>query len=158
MLDAVFSNPVARVLFREGSTEWSHFWHDTDTGELCKVRSDWINNDMELCIDLKTASDASRDGFLRACVNFSYELSAMYYLEGLRQTDTEIKEFIFVVVENTPPHLVSVYVLPPELKNKGSIMWRRALDTYHQCRQTDTWPGYPEEIQQLDAPRWALNT
>jgi len=157
MRDAVLMHPTAAVLFAAGRAETSHYWIDEATGELCKIRTDWYNDDMELIVDLKTAADASRDGFLRACVNFRYDLSAAYYTEGARQTDTPVQEFIFVVVENTPPYAVAVYTLPEELKNKGNITWRRALDTLHACKESNSWPGHPEEIQLLDAPKWALN-
>ena len=86
MRDAVLMHPTAAVLFAAGRAETSNYWIDEATGELCKKRDDWYNDDMELIVDLKTAADAGRDCFLRACVNFSYELSAMYYLEGCKQS------------------------------------------------------------------------
>lgn len=157
MRDSVLMHPSASVLFAAGKAEQSHFWLDEITGELCKKRDDWYNTDHEVIVDLKTTSDASREAFLRAVVNFRYDLQEAYYREGSRQTDTPVQEFIFVVVENTPPYAVAIYTLPEELKHKGDIMWRRALDTLHECKITDTWPGYPTEIQVLDCPKWALN-
>lgn len=156
MRNSVMAHPMASLLFTSGIAERSHYWIDEDTGELCKCRTDWYNTDHELIVDLKTTADASEDPFLRAAVNFGYELSAAYYLEGAKQTDTPAKEFIFVVVENTPPYAVAVYVMPETQKYKGYILWRRALDTLHQCRISDTWPGYPEGIQVLNVPKWAL--
>lgn len=156
MRDSLLSHPTASVLFASGAAEQSHFWIDEDTGLLCKVRPDFYNSDHEVCVDLKTTTDASNDAFLRAVVNFSYELQAAYYQHGLAHTDTKSIEFIFVVVENTPPYAVSIFTLPEEMMHKGNVMWRRALDTMHQCKMSDKWPGYSTDIQVLDCPSWAL--
>jgi hypothetical protein len=29
------------------------------------------------------------------------------------------------------------------------------LDIYAKCVKTDVWPGYKDELQQIELPRWA---
>lgn len=156
MAQSVLAHPIARILFANGRPEVSRYWKDPETGLLCKTRNDWENNDHNLIVDLKTATDASRHAFLRNVVNFSYELQNAYYLDGAAASGDEFVGFVFVAVENTPPHAVAIYTLPDELIHKGRMMYRKALDLYKQSLLTNEWPFYPEEIQVLDAPRWAL--
>lgn len=156
MVDALMAHPMARILLSEGAAESSRYWYDPQTMELCKVRFDFFNEPHNVIVDLKTTGDASESAFVRTCVNFRYELSAMYYMEGARQTGQDPRDFVFIVIERKPPFLISLFTLPPELKNKGEITWRRGLNIWHQCRKTNTWPGYSEEIRVLDAPAWAL--
>lgn len=156
MRDSLLLHPTASVLFAAGVAERSHYWTDDTTGELCKVRPDFYNTDHDVCVDLKTSSDASKDSFLRSLVNFGYDLSASYYLHGLDQTGIKAIDFIFVVVENMPPYPVAIYTLQGEMLHKGHVLWRRALDRLHECKTNNQWPGYPDEIQVLDCPAWAL--
>ena len=45
---------------------------------------------------------------------------------------------------------VHLLVLEP-----GRAVYRRDLATYAECLRSGEWPGYPEEIRELELPAWA---
>lgn len=149
---------TASGLLTEGKSEVSVFWTDEETGCACKGRIDYVRETLKAVTDLKTAADASLDGFSKAIGNYHYERQAGYYLEGLTQaTGKEWDTWVWVVQEKTPPYAVAVYM--PELKDvqAGLQEARELLRIYKDCKAKDAWPGYPDRIQTIERPGWAKN-
>lgn len=155
MANAVLSHDVAWALFQEGTPEVSMFWEDPDTGLQCRGRADWIPSGHSVLVDLKTAADGSYEGFSKAAANFNYDMQAAHYLNGSRECGLERDHFVFVVVENVPPHAVSLFVPDREMMQSGKVKMRRALGTLRECFDSGVWPGYPQEVQVLTLPNWA---
>lgn len=156
MRDAVRAHPIAGLLYSVGKPELSLFWDDPETGLLCKARPDWYNTDHEVIVDLKTAADASEEGFSRAAGNYGYHMQDAHYLDGAAACGLTARGFIFVVVENTRPHAVAVYVLDDRARDAGRTKIRRALNLLAECKREDKWPGYPAEIKTLELKPWSL--
>ena len=156
MRDAVMAHPLARVLFAAGEAEGTLLWDDEETGLACKARPDWWNGDHDLIVDLKTASDGSFDGFSRAAGAYGYHLQAAHYMDGAIACGMKPQAFLFVVVESAPPHAVAVYTMDDNTIHAGRVKIRRALNLLAECRRTNTWPGYPVEIQTLEIKPWSL--
>jgi hypothetical protein len=150
MAEAVHQHPASSFLLDlPGVCEASYFWTDTETGLECKVRPDWHSEDRRLLVDVKTTDDASPEAFKRSCAKFRYHVQAAWYLRGL-----QAEQFLFIAVEKQPPHLVGVYVATPEMVAAGGRAADRNLTTIAECRAADRWPGYGDEIQPLDLPRF----
>lgn len=64
-------------------------------------------------------------------------------------------QFVFVLVEKTPPYLVSVVELVPDAIADGRMLNRAAIDMYADCRDRNVWPGYPSLIHPVDVPDWS---
>lgn len=146
--ESVMAHKAARALLeRVGNAEQSAFWTNPDTDVLCKCRPDYIH---DFVVDLKTTEDASPQGFARSIAKYRYHIQAAQYTEG-----TQRERFIIVAAEKTPPYGVAVYLLGDGDVAKGLETRRRELDIYAECKATNTWPSYPQEIQPITLPAWA---
>ena len=65
MAKSVLESPTRPANDEEGSPEVSYFWEKD--GHKLKARPDWVNG--KYWMDLKTARDATRQGFVRACAD-----------------------------------------------------------------------------------------
>jgi exodeoxyribonuclease VIII len=147
---AVREHPAAAlVLGKPGACEQSYQWTDETTGEVCKCRPDWLSECGRLVVDLKTTDDASPAAFQRSVQKFRYHVQAAWYLRGLGA-----EQFVFIAVEKAPPYLVGVYVATPEMVAAGGRVADRDLARLAECRAANAWPGYGDEIQPIDLPRW----
>jgi exodeoxyribonuclease VIII len=151
---AVRSQPFARALLADGQAETTLLFERE--GVQCKARPDWLCNGHDVILDLKTAADASYDGFQRAAGNWKYHLQNSWYIDAVETVGLGLRRFIFLVVESEPPHGVALYELDAEAIHAGRIRCERALSRYIECNQTGEWPGYPREIQPLSLSKWSL--
>lgn len=152
MAEAVRRHPAARVLLnKSGKAEQSYFWTDDDSGIECKCRPDFHTDDRRIIIDVKTTEDASPSKFLRSSVlQWRYHVQAAFYMQGVPEAEV----FLFAVVEKKPPFAVAVYSLPAKLLERGLEEAKADLRTIAECRATDKWPSYSEEVQELPLPKW----
>ena len=174
MAASVMAHPNASLLLSSGVAESSIYWwyktmdnDEIDAGEkykeMLKVRPDFICSDYPVVLDLKSAQDASYSGFARAIHNFGYHVSAAMYLEGVNQCQPLLKElrhiaytkFVFVVVESEAPYLTAVYELSADDLQLGKTIYRNCLRTLRDARETQSFPGYPEEIRIIELPAYA---
>lgn len=135
-----------------GLIESSVFWTDPATGMECKCRPDsWLQSD-GIVVDLKSADDASPDGFARACAKYRYHVQAAHYMDGTKAT-----RFIFIAQEKKPPYAVGVYELSPESLELGRQMRDQDLQTYASCMRSGVWPGYPSGVSVITLPSWSFH-
>ena len=153
---AVWSHPAAAFLLnRPGQAEQTYLWIDEATGMECKCRPDWMTNDGQLIVDLKTTEDASPAGFRKSIGNFRYHVQAAWYLDGIeRATGRRPEQFIFICVEKKPPHAVAVYAASVEMVATGAITAEADLARLAMCRESNEWPGYSNQIEVIDLPPW----
>lgn len=105
--------------------------------------------------DLKTAVDASPDGFNRAVAKYSLHVQEAWYRDAHRtETGTELDAFTFLVIEKTAPYLVGVYDLDVVWRDIGREQAKKAREMWLRCTETNTWPGY--ETQTLSCPPYIL--
>ncbi len=102
--------------------------------------------------DLKTSMTSNpHDWKRKAYWDFQYHRQAAIYLDG--DSDgiyTGEKEFYFIVVETTPPYLVSVHVVSPGLIAKGMVQYRELLKKLKWCQENDKYPHYDKELYEWD--------
>ena len=148
MRDAVYANSAAKKLLVHGQPEQSVFWNDGEFDVECKARGDWVREN--IIVDLKTATDASKQSFSKSIANYRYHVQAAHYEVGF-----DIDKFVFIVVESEPPHGVAIYAVDSNMLLRGSEARKRNLDSYCECKAADVWPGYPEKVQSIELPSWA---
>jgi len=153
--ESVKSHPVASQILKGGIAETSLFHQDNQTGNLVKVRPDWITED--LVVDLKTSTDASPEAFSKACFNFTYHMQAAMYLDvAANVMDIQLNSFVFIVVEKNPPYQVAVYYADSDMIKLGHAEYRAALELYSKCKADGEWPGYnANQITSIGLPAWA---
>jgi len=148
--DSVYANKAAKALLSDGDPEATVVWENSETGELCKARADWLRENV--IVDVKTTMDARPDAFAKAITNYRYDVQASHYGEGF-----DLSRFVFIAVEKDPPYAVAVYAADDLIRSRGKESRDRNLRTYAECRAANQWPGYEEVIQTIHLPRWAIN-
>lgn len=161
MAEAVLAHPTARALFeQDGNAEASVFATDPVTGVEMRARFDFLPDGMQdnpCAVDLKTTGKkATKLGFERTVLDWQYEFQERWYFQTLKNATGIEMPFRFVVVETAAPHLVAVHELDVVWREMGDAKIRRALETYAECSATDTWPGYPTEVQMSSPPVYAI--
>ena len=158
MKDKTEHHPRFPKYFEEGKPEVSVFWDMQDVG--CKCRPDWMINDGEYIIDLKTSSDASEEGFPKAVANFRYHVQDAWYTVGVKRAlKVSRPEFVFIVVENVEPYSIGIYVLDQPSKDEG---WqvadknlRRYVDYYNKPEE-ERFSGYSPDAVEVSLPRYGF--
>jgi hypothetical protein len=154
MTEAVLAHPKARMLLEDAEmVEASVFATDPDAGVDMRARFDYIGHRAG---DLKTARDASPDGFARSAAEYRYDVQQEWYRLAYAIAARDTMPFDFIVVESHAPYLVAVYELDIEFVQMGRRKVREALDTYAACVASGVWPGYPVDAEPLLPPAWLL--
>ena len=152
---ALQASPAAPLLFGEGGqNEVSYTW-ELD-GIPCKARADRIIPGH--IIDLKTAPTASPAGFQRSMATWGHHLRASFYMDGWArqgQGEYDADDYLFVVIQKEPPHLVSTYRLEERSLSWGRKLVRRALRKFKDAYQRDQWPGFVTDMAEIGLPVWA---
>lgn len=160
MAETLRKHPIASALLdpERGHPEQSLFWDDPETGVTLRARLDWLPDPSSggrlIVPDYKTAASADPNEFARKAADFGYDMQDPWYLEGLRALGVaEDLAFVFIVQAKTPPYPVSVVQLHDVDRAIGAARNRRAIETYAQCKATDTWPGY-DDVTVVELPVW----
>jgi hypothetical protein len=120
---------------------------------LCRIRAD-IHIHRKI-IDYKTTG-VSLDNFARQASKFGYDLQAAMYMRVAEELGEKC-EWLFLVQETVAPYPVQIFRPTMEFLEVGKRKFAEALNIWHECMLLDEWPGYPTDIQMLDAMPWDLN-
>jgi hypothetical protein len=150
---AVLAHPLASRLLTGGQAEAPMRWIDDATGIPCRALVDYLRPPW--LVDYKTTESASREHLARAVRRYGYHVQAWWYLDGARALELdELPAFVFIAQEKTPPFLVRVFDLADEWFAVAAGDARRAREMFRDCSKTDLWPGYPNRVATIDAPRY----
>jgi exodeoxyribonuclease VIII len=156
--DAVWGDPfMAEVLGSPGFNEASVFWEDPTTGLLCKARIDALRlwRGYTVVIDLKSAADASKEGWRKALGKLFYPAQAAHYLNGLNAIAPAERLFMWCVVEKKTA-LPVVYEPGYATLEYGRRQVARWLARLKRCRDTNEWPGYPGGRNPIELSEWTF--
>jgi hypothetical protein len=153
---AISSHPAAATLLSgDIGVEHSVFWTDEESGMACRCRPDVIRCD-GIIVDLKTTQDASFAEFSKNIANFRYHVQAAMYTDGLRANGVQAESFVFLCVEKEAPYLVQCFVCDDQMIDIGRTLYKRDLQTYKRCLQTNQWDAYSPAIVPISLPFWAV--
>lgn len=141
--------------FRTGRCEQTLIWQRD--GVWCRMRADWIpGNGAEIIYDVKTtAGSAHPDLWSRARMFEGPDIQSSHYKDGARAVlGWKRPRFRNVVIEQKPPHALSVLELDPAAINLADRKWKPAVRTWGRCLAEDRWPGYPSRVCHVEAPPW----
>ena len=158
--DALLAHPTAGGLLTGGDAEVSMFWQDPEFGVWLRGRCDYMTLFVgPTIVDVKKTKDASPEGFAKSVYEYGYHRQDPHYREGwasILGCDWQDIDFVFAVVEPEPPYLVATYRIKPEHAELGREQNRIARERFRDCRKADIWPGYSEEIEDLELPRYGV--
>lgn len=157
MVESVRQHPIHDAMFCDGRAELTMQWVDAKLGIPCKARFDYLRDD-GIALDLKSCTNASAEEFVRSVARFKYHYQEAHYRNGYEHLCGEsLRAFLFVAVENTPPHACAVYVIESNAVRFAIDRVDEAMQLYAEARRTGEWRGYPQEVTPLTLPRWAIS-
>lgn len=156
MQESVYSQPGASEALKAGGfRELSAFVEDPETGVLLRCRYDLIDA-FGLATDLKKTRSAAPEEFARSIYNYRYHVQDAMYSHVYELITGEPLAFQILAVEEEAPHCAMLYTLDEESKRIGFEEYRRDLELYAECERTGEWCGYPDPVQTISLPGWAL--
>lgn len=159
--NAVNSMRETALFLKDGLAEQSYFAEIEGVPVRC--RPDFLNEALGLCVDLKTTSDASADGFAKSVANFNYHIQAAFYTDILRLCGKRVENFLFIAVETKKPYMTGFYTLDEAAIEQGRKTYLALLERYKLCLERNEWWGYAkfepeskeiEAVQTLSLPAW----
>lgn len=161
MAESVLAHPLARgFLEQPGIPEASVFATDQRTGIGLRARFDYLGDAREsgarVAVDVKTtAGKADVHGFAQSAAKYGYHVQQGHYLHTLESATGERGTSMqFVVVEKSPPYLVSVMPLDEQFSEMGYALAEEARRVLAECRETGEYPGYPIRTLPVQPPVW----
>lgn len=148
----ILEHPTCRV-------EVTGLFRDAQTGVLCKIRPD-VRVEFEgygvVKMNVKSARSAAPSAFQSDLYKYGYHRAEAFYEMGFEALDGRApRDSLFLVVEKEPPFLTALYRIDEGSLDAGREQVRRTLDLYAQCLDADVWPGYPQEIIDINLPPYA---
>jgi hypothetical protein len=157
--EMVMSHPLARVLIENATyKETSFFWEHPEYEFLCKGQFDLLteHKGWTWVIDLKSALDASENGFRRAVGNYSYMVQDPWYIDGLNAIAPAERRFGFVAFEKDFPNAVQIHELDAELVFEGRFRCDVVAQQWAKAQETGLYPGYPTGINTLTGSKYMM--
>lgn len=142
-----------RPVLKDAKIEQSFFWVDDEFNIQLKSRPDAYTDDYY--IDIKT-TDSLKD-FSRDVYKYNYHTQASMAREALRKLKgIAYYNFIYVVVEESYPHLTAAFALDEDYLDKGYAQFRTGAEIYSNCIKNNEWPDYGSDVQQISLPKWMI--
>lgn len=141
----------------DGECEATAIW--TSQGCPCRARLDVVFDGCYVD-DLKTTQDALTASDPGNIVRNGYHIQASAYIdaiETLRPQFAGRATFTLTFAETSRPYGIIRVQVAGSLLELGRRRWNRAKEVWAECLRTDSWPGYPTEVQRPEAPAWALS-
>lgn len=152
MRDAVYANPRARALLREGHSEVTVTWDEwlvipstCEGGEMheyqpCRARLDhWSSAGL---VELKTSRVTTTHAWAREVAKRAYHVQLAHYRSGIQEAaGVNVGAVHWIVVENVPPYDVAVYRVPHEQIDVGDRLRMTWLRRVAECEASGRWPG-----------------
>jgi exodeoxyribonuclease VIII len=136
-----------------------HTW--TDDGIGMKMRTDYEIAPCEtfprgVIIDLKSAADASLNGFSKSAYNLGYHIQAAHYSVGFmdKHRTNEAPDVIFLAVEKDAPHVCQWFKADDAFMEYGYSERDRLITEIVKARETGKYQGYSDEVVSLELPAW----
>jgi hypothetical protein len=143
-------------LIRDGKSQVCLVWEDKTTGLLCKARLDYLNVDIPMITDLKSAADCSPFGFGWAIYRFMYYQQLGFYAMGYKVLTGDEPNMAIFAIEKEKPYVHASYELGDKTIETGKKAARKALTIYKECIESGQWPMHSDEIEILEMPLPAL--
>lgn len=126
-------------------------------GVRLKSREDLYDETTGTIYDVKTTSKPIDDESLAATIyKNGYHFSAYHHMLTVKLAGHKVKDWgwIFVSTATPAPHIIIKKASKQFLK-AGKTDWLHAFMMLKACKKDNHWPGYSEDIEEIDLPDWA---
>lgn len=127
------------------------FYAEID-GHAVKSREDIYCAKAKTVWDVKTTSKAMDDESLaRVIFDHGYHFSAAHHMRVMQECGHDVEEWgwIFVSTATPCPHIV-LKKASKRMLESGRQDWHYAFEKLKMCEEKDCWPGFDEEIREID--------
>ncbi len=153
-VDAIMNNQQTAKLLDGGIAEQSYFAKHA-LGVWTKCRPDLVNG-AQIIVDVKTCGSVHPEFIRRRIYDGGWYQQAPFHCDVYqRTTDREPTDYIWLCVEQKPPHAVAVYRPTADTMAAGARKNALAIATFAECVRTGQWPGYPSGVTELGLPDFA---
>jgi hypothetical protein len=140
-------------LFTDGKPEQTLLWEEADV--LFKARFDWLRDDFTAVHDLKTTTrSAHPQAFARRIYDIGGDIQAAMYVRGVEAVTGVRPDFVWCVVETSPPYELSQVAPGADVLALGEAKLERAISTWRACLASGEWPGYDRRIAVAEMPAY----
>lgn len=156
--DSVRAHPELRGLMQGAAVEQTFIAKDPETGMLKRCRADVVNtiDSYRVAIDFKSAEDARKGPFERACYNYGYFHQDAFYRDTIEESGYgALDAFMFAAFEKEPPYAVKLYEASKDAVSRARQQYRKSLHIAAECKRAGKWPAYETDIEVVDYPAWA---
>jgi hypothetical protein len=153
MASNVMGMKTAKTLLDGAEKQLVIQWTEKLSGVLCKARLDGWNEKLKTGIDLKTTRSVRM--FRKSLEDYGYHRQAAWYMRALSYAGLNPEHFCFIVVDKNPPYGVMVFRLVDKDIQLAWINCHTLLTTYQECKSSNTWAGYADEVQDIELMPWA---
>lgn len=164
MVASALSNDAILTLLSNGKPERSIYWIDPETGLPLKCRADFwacIKGAWHTIVDVKTAVDASPEGFPKAILKYHYTLQAAMQVDGIKiATGFDTRHYVYIAIENKFPFAAAPYRLDLDDVEDGRREYMSYLRKVRACMDSGLWPGYDSMadsvggVIKVELPSW----
>lgn len=151
MHESVYRNPEAVKLLEHPATtfEDSFFWHDPVTGVWCRCRTDILNLELGVAVDIKSMdAKLSWEG---SVIDRGYEVQEVMYQDGIKQvTGIDDITFLFLVTPKKETPYTEFKRLQDWHLSRGHGIYRDGLADFARCQKDNAW-FLPTDTE---LPRW----
>lgn len=130
----------------------------------CKSRLDLLtfdkndNKKPKVIVDWKTSANASPEAFQKSAWDYGYHRQAAWYCQAVAAVwSCPWPEFLFAVIEKTPPYRVEIFKPSLSLIELGRLENEALVADWCERTRDDRWtPDTYGKITELEAPVWAV--
>jgi hypothetical protein len=145
------------TFWEHGATKLKLEWTDPVYGVACAGEID--HYDEPTIWDLKTTRDASPKALSRSVVEYGYDIQSAAYRQAIETLHHELLgrvRMLFLFVETEPPYAVTVAEPNGMMRAMGEHKWERACKAWRDCIASGVWPGYSDEVVEVEPKPWHL--
>jgi hypothetical protein len=122
-------------------------------GRACQSHIDVIGPGASYVTELKSSVSASPKRFPTLAHRMNYAGQVAFYRQAIAQTRGVVPADVYaVVVEQAPPHVVTIFHAEPDVLELGEKTIRGFMEQLLACEAANEWPGYVQTIEPWHAP------
>ncbi len=138
------------VRLLSGVRQETVYW--MNNGRECRGTPDVRAVDGTHIVDLKTGETSDPRKFQWKMRSFAYHAAAAWYIAGLNSCGFKVRASYIVAVEQSFPHVVTVFKLSDHVLELGQRLWVTWFEQLQVCEASGEFPPYSQSIVDLDWP------
>lgn len=150
----IYEIPELQKMIEETIHEKTILFHP-DNKTKCKARLDAFSVEKNYILDLKTT--ASVKDFSDSIVKFNYAAQAAFYVDAFKALYESEPKFYWLAIELSTPYEFRLLTPSEQTLEVGRSIYRRYLEEFSKCSESDTWPDQYKGIEEVSVPQWVIN-